>query len=237
MLRKQFCILHQPSSIDFYRDLFQYIEETAIIDGENVVASYEEMKSLGLAWVMADFKLQRHLNKPWTSDFCIVTFPSEANPLYAIRAHNIYDKENVLIAQCFTRWVAMNIQSRSLSRIPSYLIERQYEREEDSLKYQKLRFNAYDQFEACFDYQITERDVDLNQHTNNTVYMLKCIETAIHQKIDVNCMDTFIIQFKHETYLNDAIEVMSATTANGLSVKLRKTALDQEVSLAEIVLR
>jgi acyl-ACP thioesterase len=234
MLKQTFHTDAQLFSLDFFKQLFGHIEVTAGIDGTNVVASVDEMKANGLLWVMADFKLVFKNEADFSSTYTLVTFPLEANPLYAIRAHNIYNAEGKIVAQSFTRWVTMQIDTRGLGRIPQYIIHRKYEQETAALAYEKLRLNKVVDVQKSKSYAIQSHDVDQNEHTNNTVYMIKCIEAALEFGLDLGLIKTFSIQFKQETRLHDKLQIHSGGSLQSCSLKIVPISSSAEVSLAEI---
>jgi acyl-ACP thioesterase len=155
--------------------------------------------------------------------------------LYAIRAHNIYNAAGEMMAQSFTRWVTMQIETRGVGRIPAHLIERIYERELTALPYERLRLQKNFEVQRFNSYRIKASDVDQNDHTNNTVYMLKCIEAALSLGIDLKAMRAFSIQFKQETRLNSILEIQSAYNSRLCQLMIKDSDTSAEVSLAEIV--
>jgi acyl-ACP thioesterase len=176
----------------------------------------------------------------FTQKYAIITFPMEANALYANRAHNLYNESGKLMAQSCTRWVTMDIATRGLGRIPTHLIERVYEKETVFLPYQKIRLNKDFSATRFFNYIIGAGDVDQNAHTNNTVYMKLCIESASIMGFELSQVDTFSIQFKKECYLNDIL-VMNAAVINNdrrqLAVRINNGDQNSEISLSEITFK
>jgi acyl-ACP thioesterase len=240
MLKQSFVATTKLFSLSYFQHLFNSIETTAAIDGSNVVASFEEMEKQGLHWIMADFKIQFLDQHLFSAEYTIVTFPLEANALYALRGHNLYNAAGKLMAQSITRWVTMDIASRGLGRIPAYLYERVYEKEVEFLPHQKLRLTSHFLSTRVFNYRIGKQDIDNNAHTNNTVYMNLSIESASISGLDLSGIDTFSIQFKKETYFNDFLVVNSTIVNEGakmVQVKINEGAQNAEISLAEIVFK
>ncbi len=234
MLKQTFHTKNQLFSLDFFKQLFDHIETTAGIDGSNVVASFDEMKANGLHWVMADFKIVFIDGANFSSTYTLVTFPTDANSLYAIRAHNVYNTEGKIVAQSFTRWVTMQIDTRGLGRIPQYIIDRKYEQETEALTYEKLRLKRVFDFQKSKSFSIQSQDVDQNEHTNNTVYMIKCIEVALEFGLDLKFIKSFSIQFKQETRLHDRLQIHLGGSLQSCSLKIADVNSAAEVSLAEI---
>jgi acyl-ACP thioesterase len=112
MLQQSFSSDAPIFSLAYFKHIFDSIETTAAIDGSNVVASFDEMKENGMYWIMADFRIQFLTATLFSNDYNITTFPIDANPLYALRAHNIYNATGQLMAQSITRWVTMDIATR-----------------------------------------------------------------------------------------------------------------------------
>jgi acyl-ACP thioesterase len=240
MLQQSFSSDAPIFSLAYFKHIFDSIETTAAIDGSNVVASFDEMKENGMYWIMADFRIQFLTATLFSNDYNITTFPIDANPLYALRAHNIYNATGQLMAQSITRWVTMDIATRGLGRIPAHLIERAYEKESDYLHYEKMRLNKDFEATRFFNYIIDENDVDQNAHTNNTVYMKLCIESASIMGFDLSTLDTFSVQFKKESY-KDEILVMNAAVTNNdkrqLAVRINNGDQNSEISLSEITFK
>jgi acyl-ACP thioesterase len=237
MLQQSFSTDAPIFSLPYFKYLFDSIETTAIMDGTNVVASFDEMMANGLQWVMADFNLQLLDKSLFTQKCSIVTFPVAANVLYANRAHNIYNESGILMAQSCTRWVTMDINTRGLGRIPNYLIQRVYQKELDYLPYQKMKLKKDFDVTRMFNYIVGEADVDQNNHTNNTVYMKLCIESASIMGQDLSTISNFAIQFKKESYINDFLIVnasLQKTDRDRILVRIDDGTGNAEVGLSEI---
>ncbi len=234
MFKQTFTATEPLFSFDFYKQFFDAIELTAGIDGANVVASFDEMKTHGLHWVMADFKIIFIPEFSFTKVYTIVTFPIDANALFAIRAHNIYNAAGDCVAQSFTRWATMQMDTRSVGRIPNHLIDRKYEREPNALLYERLRLQKTFEVKESSTYTILATDVDKNEHTNNTVYMLKCIEAVFNFGLDLKSIRTFSIQFKQETRLGASLKILVGGKAPLCHLKITDAHTSAESSLAEI---
>jgi medium-chain acyl-[acyl-carrier-protein] hydrolase len=238
MLHKTFDFSTDLLPLQHFRSLFAAIEHTAVIDGTNAVAGYDDMKHSGLYWILADIKIHFVQSFAQQSLAHIETFPVEVNNVYAIRAHNICDTSGNLMIEVSTRWAVISVQTRSLAKLPEWLTTKHYEKGARHMPYHKPRIKSLNDYSHVSEFPVSKEDIDKNDHVNNIVYIQYIIAALSEHQIDVYSIQSLTVQFKGETYFGDMLLVYSIYEwdAQRLNVKVLSKSSQTELCLAEIVL-
>lgn len=176
---------------------------------------FDDMLKKKLLWVSMRIKFQiLQLPKPDQQLF-VVTYPSGKNMLEYDRDFLIVDSFDNVLIKGVNKFCLIDSTTRrvaKLSEIDAPLLD-------DQMPCFEGRFLKTDAFEpeflADYSYQILPDDIDLNGHTNNTIY------AKVAQKLfekETKKLQFFQINFLKETMLNSRLDVYKKSVENGIDI-------------------
>jgi len=165
---------------------------------------------------MLNWKLEVFSRPLWNHKIIIKTWPRMFHRCYSCRDFEVYDANEKLIAIASSKWVLFNFLTNSISRVT----------EERAAKYQlfdKSVFNDLDfdkikepENSSCtFEYTIQRRDLDMNQHVNNTNYIDFAYEALPKDVYENSDFKNVEVLYKHELKLGDTISCFYTKLDNG----------------------
>lgn len=155
--------------------------------------------------------------------YTFVTYPTQATSLQLYRYAYILDSKGDPVFYLISLWVLMSQETRRL--ISSKVFREKIKEvlpdidQVEPLTHEKLtELNIGDmEFHYFSSYVVDSKDIDVNQHMNNTVYMKIAQSSCILHPIS-----TFEIDFEKECYLNETIALESYSDNNDYYVVGRK---------------
>ena len=193
--------------------LQNFFQETACNDANSLGCGFEHLRPKNLAWVLT--KLQMHFFIPNSKSFKVkvITWPVESSKLTTRRDFRIFDENNALIVAGTTQWVIIDLSSRRLIRLPSFVL--------DCLPKQKAEYALDTDFVRqpldlskqipLNSYEVNSRleDLDINGHINNqhfTAWALQGVPEEIQK--DFNLTNLCVL-FKSEICFGENIKVLT----------------------------
>lgn len=189
--------------------------EASTNHAELIGVGFEDMLKKNLLWVSMRIKFQiLQMPKP-NQELFVVTYPSGKNMLEYDRDFLIVDANDNLLIKGMNKFCLINSETRRVSKlmdIDAPVLDNQQPCFEG-------RFLKTDTFEpehlADYTYQILPEDIDLNGHTNNTIY------AKVAQKLfedQTKKLQFFQINFFKETLLGNRLDVYKKQGTDSLDI-------------------
>ncbi len=177
--------------------LLQLLQDIASENAEFLGFGYSFISQRNLAWFL--LKLHIEFDKYPQGDITIKTEPRGWNRLFAFRDFEIVSNEEIL-GKATTTWGLIDLNTKSMASIGEIFAEntkmKPFEKREDDLKYNKIlqvqRIDAEKVFEIRFD------DIDVNQHVNNSNFLVWAFETLNYDFRKSKKLKSLDIIFKKE---------------------------------------
>ncbi len=177
--------------------LLQLLQDIASENAESLGFGYSFISKKKLAWFL--LKLHIEFYKYPQGDISIKTEPRGYNRLFAFRDFEIITEDSVL-GNATTTWGLIDLNTKSMANISEVLAQnpkmKPFEKREDDLKYNKIstlqRIDAERIFEIRFD------DLDVNQHVNNSNFLIWALEVLDFEFRKSKKLKTLDIIFKKE---------------------------------------
>ena len=209
--------------------LLQLLQDIASEDAQNKDFGYSFLASKNMGWFLLKYHIEFNDIPKGICDIKIQTESRGYNKLFAFRDFEVYSN-NISIARATTTWGLIDLNTKSMGNIVEILSENKnishFEKREDDLKYNKIasiqETTNKKEFVVRFD------DLDVNQHVNNSNYILWALEALNFDFRKNKTLKTLDIIFKKEAKYSDAIssevQVIDNTTIH--AIKNQKTNED-----------
>lgn len=154
------------------KGLLNILSEAAGAHSEEVGYGLNTMEETNCAWMLLSWKLKIFKRPCWNTELTIKTWAREFCKVSSWRDFEVYDEKGEKIAIASTEWVLIDAKKRSISRITEKMIEgyglvdKKVFEEEFSGKLKEL-----DNMKKVYEYTARRRDIDVNHHVNNVVYL------------------------------------------------------------------
>ena len=183
-------------------DVFQDI---AGKHSESYGMSFAELYSKNMIWVLLRVKYKVVNNVPLYSKINVTTWPRKKGLVDFDRETQICDLEGNVLINGISKWVILDSNTRKI--IPAKHIE--YSAETSDETNFEGKFDRLKDFDVTGlipnSYKIEFCDTDHNGHTNNAKYSTLMLNALRLKENEI--IDEFQIDFIHESYLDDVINV------------------------------
>lgn len=198
------------------KGLIGYLEDVAGMHSNEVGFGLNNIEQTGLTWVLLNWKIRIFKRPIYGETILIKTWARNSVKFYTFRDFEVYNKNNELIAIATTKWVLMNANTMSLTKISENLINK-YQPETKSVFEGEPEINKLDipnNYSNVMEYTIQRKDIDINGHVHNTYYLDFAYEILPNEIYD-NCnFDNLEIMYKKETKLGETIKCFYTKIAN-----------------------
>lgn len=179
--------------------LLQILQDVASQNAENLGFGYSFLVEKNLGW----FLLKNHIEfSEYPEDICDLTIKTEPrgwSRLFAFRDFEICKGDKTL-GKATTTWGLVDIATKSMVHVGSALEDNpnftEFQKREDDLKYNKISSLANITAEKVF--EIRFDDLDVNQHVNNSNYLVWAFETLDYDFRKSKKLKTLDMLFKKE---------------------------------------
>lgn len=172
-----------------------------------------------LAWVVYEATINMNRTKLYANILRIETFVKATKNVYYTRYFTIYDDNDELIGTATSKWVVIDFEKKSLTKIPPEIIEafpfdesllnddHRLAMNTKKVKCEEMPFTD----EKIFD--IRYFDIDPNFHVNNTIYAAWAVESLDNEDfLEKHKVTSMNVIFKNECpYTEKQVKVVYYT--------------------------
>ncbi len=202
------------------KGLLNILSEAAGAHSDEVGYSSNTMEKTNYAWMLLYWKLRIYERPTWNTTLIIKTWPRAFSKVSSWRDFEVYDKEGNKIAIASTEWVLIDAKKKSISRITEKMID-EYGIVEKEVFEEGFsgKLKEPEKMEKIYDYTARRRDIDVNHHVNNVVY-LELAYDALSQdtSVDSNNLEIF---YKKQIKLGETVSVFHGETEDAQIVSIR----------------
>ena len=186
-------------------DLFQ---DSAAIHSEMIGTGFDEVKKLGVSWVIMRIKLKIHRLPKMYTNVTVRTWPHKPSGSRFIRDNEIYDEDGNLLIEGSTLWTVIDNETRKpcTPDLINYTLDNYYDHSTlsgETIK--RIRDFDTDTIAPICAVSPLMSDLDFNGHVNNTKYVKYAFD-ALQQQNEPK-INEFQIDYHKELRLGDNINV------------------------------
>ena len=189
------------SDLAFLR-FFQYI---AGRHADSLGYGLKDIPRTNLTWLVLGWKFEV-FNRPLYGDKILIkTWSRKAIKSIYYRDFEVFNENGEKICIATSKWVLINTVTHEMV----------FDNSEISKKFSPNNVSVFDSemkkiilpehFDNSFDYKILRRDIDTNNHVNNTSYLsiaYECLPESIYKNLIYNSVE---IMYKSECSINDTV--------------------------------
>ena len=214
--------------------LLQLLQDSASNNAENLGFGYSFLQDKNLAWFLLKYHLEFDNYPQNIYDINILTEPRGYNKLFALRDFKICEGDRVL-GLATTTWGLIDFNTKTMVNVGDVLADNpkfnQFVKREDDLKYNKIqplqRIDSENVFEIRYD------DLDVNQHVNNTNYLVWAFETLDYDFRNSKQLKVLDMVFKKEISYGASICSQLQKDENITTHVLKDAQTEEELCLIQ----
>lgn len=221
-------LLIKPSS------LLQLLQDIASNNAESLGFGYSFLVDKNLAWFLLKYHIEFDEYPKEVYDLKIKTEPRGWNKLFAFRDFELYEG-NKILGKASTTWGLIDFATKNMvspaevfNNNPNFV---QFQKREDDLKYNKIP--AIEDFDAEKIFEIRFDDLDVNQHVNNSNYLIWAFETLDYDFRKTKKLKVLDMLFKKEIKYGGRVSSQVRIDENKTIHVLKNADTNEELCLVQ----
>ncbi|MDL2307451.1 acyl-ACP thioesterase [Desulfovibrio sp. OttesenSCG-928-C06] len=201
------------------QSLCGYMEEAASLHATELGFSVESLHSRGLAWALARMQMEVYELPGVDVDVFVKTWPVLVEKLQYRRDFHIYgeyDGRVVDFARAVSDWVVINLESRRVERMPSFIEGLQPENPEYVLEKEKLRIAGQEDAPELVSFRVRKADIDRNRHVNNVRFLDWILESVPDELSSAGRLAGFQVMYRAEAVYGDTVLARGSRDGDGV---------------------
>lgn len=218
--------------------IFKYFQDAASEHAYQEGISALHLLEWRRAWIMLGYRVAIDRYPRWDETVSLKTWRHPVRNLYELRAFEIVDDNGGLLAQGKSNWVMINFDTRKPVRLdrnmPPELMQNTLPVENDL-----GRLPGLDRFDSEVTFRVRRRDLDFNNHVNNTVYIEWALETGPEDLIANHRPRIIDVDYLEDVTYGSTIisqaQALSSRPHPSYLHRIRNDADDRELARLKIV--
>ena len=215
-----------------------YAQEAAAIHAVHLGFGYDVLMATNTAWILSRVHVEFPETPKWREELTLTTWHKGLNRLFFLRDFIMTDKEGRARVKATTSWLVLNLETRRLVRDPK-LMEDGTICTENVLENQaeKVQMPKDVPAELVLEHAVAYSDVDMNNHTNNAMYMQWAMDAVDYETASTKAVKEITINFNRETKAGDVVAIYRACVEkeDGLHVFVEGKVEDASSFCVEII--
>lgn len=202
------------------KGLLNVLSEAAGVHSDEVGYSLNTMDKTNYVWMLLYWKIQVYERPRWNTNLIIKTWPRGFSKVSSWRDFEVYNEEGKKIAIASTEWVLVDAQKRNIARITDKMIE-EYDIVSKKVFTEEItgKLKEPENMEKVYEYTSKRRDIDVNHHVNNVVY-LELAYDALPKDINVD-FNNLEIFYKKQVKLGEELGIFYGKDENAHYVSIK----------------
>lgn len=185
------------------------MEEAASIHAASIGVSVPKLLNQNISWVMYRMKIKVHGMPNLGEEITIDTWPSAIDRFFTFRDFVITNVDQEILVEASSQWVVVNMTSRKMIPIPTFIQELKFVNRENNLDWQFSKLPIQEHFDYCQNFPVRKGDLDQNLHVNNGKYFQWLME-PLPPHLTPSTIKEVDIVFKSESLYGDKIQTLAA---------------------------
>lgn len=174
-----------------------------------------------LTWLVLGWKFKIIKRPVYTQKILVKTWPRKSVKSIYYRDFELFSESGEKLCVATSKWVLVNTDTHALVSQNEDIFKKFAPNPVTVLSDEIKKIPVPDTFQNSVEYKILRRDIDTNDHVNNTIYLslaYECLPEEVYKKLDFNLIE---IVYKHECILNDTVLINYSATKNGFIVAIK----------------
>lgn len=157
--------------------IFNYLQDMADKDASRMEMSIPQLMEKGYTWVLHRYHLSMIRYPKLDEALSIRTWHSPYKNLYSLRAFEMTTSFGEVLAKAATSWIIINYSTKRPMRLDRHVTS-QYYKEIIPFEFDFSSLSPLERIDLEDIYPVRIRDLDINNHVNNAVYVEWAAETV-----------------------------------------------------------
>lgn len=195
-------------------------QEIANYHASRIGFGYDDLIKDNIVWVLSRMKVRFLQSPKWEDEVQLATWHKGREGVFSLRDFELTSADgSTVLVQATSSWLLIDVNTRRMLRPDHVLGEKSIltalDRHAIADPCGKLVPPA-GEMEHARTHRVMYSDIDFNSHTNNAKYVEWAFDTVPAEAMSAGGgIDSFQINFNHETRLGDTVELYRASTASG----------------------
>lgn len=186
--------------------LANYLQEVAGAHAAALGIGMFDLKAQGLTWVLMRLKLNIIRQPMHLEELTVQTYPTGFEKIYVYRDFQVLDAEGQLVAFATSTWLVIDIEKRSMVRVPDFILSIPLLNDREFYAPAKNKILKITQADFQKKFRVRWHDLDINRHTNNAYYFQWVLESLYPQFLESKQLQEIDLVFRVESVLGDEVE-------------------------------
>lgn len=163
--------------------LLQFFQEAAALHASTVKIGVGDLLEHGITWVLRRYRVRIH-STPGLGDLTVRTWFEPKRNLMSVREFEIRDTADNVVADAWSSWIVVDLEKGRPVRLDRALPDSYFaatdptgEPASDHVRFPDNADKNFDIFDQERTFRVRWQELDLNGHTNHTVYFEWAMET------------------------------------------------------------
>ena len=219
-----------------HSSLLQLLQDIASEDAEGKGFGYSFLASKDLGWFLLKYHIEFNDIPKGICDIEIQTESRGYNKLFAFRDFEVLSN-NSSIARATTTWGLIDLSTKNMTNVVETLSNNKnisfFEKRENDLKYNKI--TSIQEVTTQKEFEVRYDDLDVNQHVNNSNYILWAFEALDFDFRKNKKLKTLDILFKKEAKYGSDIISQVQITNNTTAHTIKNKETNEELCLIQAI--
>lgn len=224
MFQKQFTIRFSETDLEGHLTipaLINYVQDVIIMDSDASAARAHAVDDATLGWMVTYWQLDIHRLPVRGEDVDIGTFIHRLTKAQVNRSFYVKTPAGECLAEGYSVWLLWDLVRQKMMRVPEAYLSAVDVHAPLPIVYTKRHIDFPDDlvWTTLEETQVRWDQIDTNHHMNNVEY-LKMIQSAFRSAAEAVEPAQFLIEYRKQAFLDDAISVRAARQANRVYLAL-----------------
>lgn len=185
-------------------------QEAANLHADILGFGYDSLMRTRTAWVLSRIHIHFSRHPRWREETDFSTWHKGARGLFYLRDFLMTDSEGETLVSATSSWLVLNIDTRRIVRDSGVCTEDICLDNAIGEPCGKVQFPSDLEKELACVHTVSYSDVDMNGHTNNTMYLVWAMDAAGYDLVSTRPVHDVRINFSHETRPGEAVSIYRA---------------------------
>lgn len=192
------------------KGLLTILAEAAGLHSESVGYGLNTMDKTNCAWMILSWKVEIYKRPRWNTNLTVRTWGRAFRRASTWRDYEVFDDSTgERIAKATSEWILMNAREKSIGRITEEMMQDYGIVEKNVFEEQFTgKLNEVENMKKMCEYKVVRRDIDINHHVNNIMY-LEIVYSALPHDIKPN-FNNIEIYYKKQVKLGNIVSCFYA---------------------------
>lgn len=193
----------------FVKTVAQMIEFMATENAEKYGYGRDVVISNGGFWIVSKIRFKVNKYPEQSGGFIAETWPLPPGKIKVERQYRLKAQNGETLVLAASEWCVLNLETRRPMRMESDVFSgghEYYTESSDAGEFTRIRPIA-DEKDFCYEREIVDSDIDINEHTNNKKYTEMVLDCFTDEYLSKNPIKTYELHFVKETVKGDKIRI------------------------------